>query len=412
MKLDEWQQEVLETKGHLCLRSGRQVGKSTVVSIKAGQYAIKNKNKVILVIAAVERQAYHLFEKILTFLMKDYNSYIKKGKDRPTKSKIRLTNGSIIYCLPTGMTGLGIRGYTVDLLIADEAAFIPEEVWGAVTPMLAATGGDIILLSTPHLKEGYYYNCFQDPSFTKFHVSSEDCPRITKEYLEHQKKTRTILFYTKEFLGEFVDELKQFFSTELIKKCMNMISPTATNRADNFLGVDVAGMGEDQTVLFALRRIRREFLEQLSLEVHTRTAIPTVSKIIKYSDARHNYKKIYIDTGGLGVGVFELLREDMKTKRKVVSIDNATKGLDYEGKRRKKLLKEDLYVNLKVLMEQGNISLKKNDDTYMSLRSIQYEDLETGGFKIYGKYSHITEALIRAAWCIKDKALNIWFDYS
>ena len=65
-----------------------------------------------------------------------------------------------IKFLPTGESGYGIRGFTIDLLICDEAAFINEEVWQAVTPMLAVTGGDIWLLSTPHGREGYYYRCF------------------------------------------------------------------------------------------------------------------------------------------------------------------------------------------------------------------------------------------------------------
>jgi predicted AAA+ superfamily ATPase len=68
MELDEWQKKVLETEGNICLRSGRQVGKTTIISRKASEYAIKNKDKTILVIASVERQAYHLFEMILDYL--------------------------------------------------------------------------------------------------------------------------------------------------------------------------------------------------------------------------------------------------------------------------------------------------------------------------------------------------------
>ena len=44
MILDKWQKQVLETKGNLCLCSGRQVGKSTVIAIKAGESAIRSKN--------------------------------------------------------------------------------------------------------------------------------------------------------------------------------------------------------------------------------------------------------------------------------------------------------------------------------------------------------------------------------
>ena len=56
MRLDNWQKEVLKTKGNVALCSGRQVGKSTIVSIKAGEYAMKNKDKTILIIAKAERQ--------------------------------------------------------------------------------------------------------------------------------------------------------------------------------------------------------------------------------------------------------------------------------------------------------------------------------------------------------------------
>jgi len=62
-----------------------------------------------------------LFSKVLLFVDMKYKEKIKTGKDRPTKSEIKLKNGSIIRCLPTGLNGLGIRGYTVNLLIADEA---------------------------------------------------------------------------------------------------------------------------------------------------------------------------------------------------------------------------------------------------------------------------------------------------
>jgi len=149
IQLDLWQEEVKATKGKqsLCIRSGRQVGKSTVIGHLAGDYAIENPNKSIMVISATERQAYLLFSKVLGYLHDNFRYHLKQGKDRPTKSEIKLKNGSIIRCLPTGLDGLGIRGYTVDLLIADEAAYIPEDVWPAVTPMLATTKGAIILLT-------------------------------------------------------------------------------------------------------------------------------------------------------------------------------------------------------------------------------------------------------------------------
>jgi len=406
LKLDKWQEEVLNTEGNICLRSGRQVGKSTIISLKAGEFAVKNKDKLIMVIASVERQAYLLFEKILAYLHANYRSYIKKGKDRPTKHKINLNNGSTIYCLPTGMSGYGIRGFTVNLLIADEAAFIPEEVWTAVTPMLAITRGDIWLLSTPHGKEGFYYRAFQDETFTAFHVSSEDCPRKNVKFLESEKARMTKVQYAQEYLGEFCDELMQFFPTQLIKDCMvaSLCSPSG---GDNFLGVDVARMGADETVLVSLARTERKKLKMIDMAITTKTMLTETVKLILHKDNQFSYKKIYIDDGGMGVGVFDPLLQEEQTRRKVVAINNASRALDRDEKRKKKLLKEDLYNNLLRLMEQKKIEFFDDEEIFMSLKSIQYEYTDERNLRIFGSYSHIAEALIRAAWCMKDKSLNI-----
>ena len=407
LKLDEWQRKVLTQKGNICLRSGRQVGKSTVISIKAAEYAVNNKKKTVLVVAAVERQAYHLFEMTLNYLTDNYKSHIKMGKNRPTKSKIQLKNGSVIMCLPTGVSGLGIRGYTIDLLIADEAAFIPEEVWTAITPMLSVTRGDIILLSTPHGKEGFYYDCFQNEAYSSFHISSEECGRIDEKFLKREKERMTKVQYAQEYLGEFVDELMQFFSTDLIRSAMTLSSKLIVNKGDRFLGVDVARMGGDETVLFSVRRVDRDRIEELEVDISKNTMLPETVRRIKNADTRFNFKKIYIDDGGLGVGVFDPLLEDDQTKRKVEAINNSSRSIDPD-KRRKKILKEDLYTNLLRLLEQNKVALKENPEVLLSLKSIQYEYTDDKRMKIYGNYSHITEALIRAAWCMKNKDLNIY----
>lgn len=420
MKLDDWQKQVLETKGNICLRSGRQVGKSTIIAQKAAEYALKNKDKNILIIASVERQALLLFEKTLAAIFEKGKDKIKKGKDKPTKHKLSLTNGSTIYCLPTGISGHGIRGYTIDLLIADEAAFIPDDVWTAVVPMLLTTGGDIILLSTPFGKRGFFYECFEDDTFTKFHISSEEV--ILKrefsdewnstqrekalQHLEQKQKLLSKVEYAQEYLGEFVDELKQFFPNELIKKCMTLKKGQLVPTGKNYLGVDVARMGEDESVMYSLTRVDKK-LYSIDMRITKKTLLTETIKEIKSLNRIFNYRKIYIDDGGMGVGVFDPLLEDEETKRKVVAINNSVRSLDKDERRAKKLMKEDLYNNLLVLMEKGQIHLYDDDDVYTSLRSIQGEYTEKG-LRIFGNYTHITEALIRAAWCMKDKTLNIW----
>ena len=421
LELDKWQEEILKTKGNIVLCSGRQVGKSTVISIDAGEYAVKNPNKVIMVISAVERQALLLFEKILSHIHDNHRKSIKKGKDKPTKHTLRLINGSIIHCLPTGLSGYGIRGYTINRLYADEAAFIPEEVWAAVSPMLATTGGDIVLLSTPHGREGYFFRCFSDDSFTSFHVSSEECERIPKDFLEKEKARMSKLQYAQEYLGQFLDDLRQFFPDELIKKCMMLSRSNQSfiiSSRDYFLGVDVARMGSDETTYEVVQRMENGDLYHRENIVKTKELTTMTSRFIIHLDSQWKFKNIGIDDGGLGAGVFDQCLEDEQTRGKVVAINNLRKAIEHEPfgtPRKRKLMKEELYDNLLRLMEQAKIQLLDDPEIYQSLKSVQYEygmdDRGDSRIRIYGNYTHIVEGLIRAAWLAKQKIKELWVDY-
>lgn len=205
-----------------------------------------------LIIAASQRQSSLLFEKVRgnVEVMIDDGKF--KYKEPPTLTRILLDNGSRIYCLPAGRTGYFIRGFTIDLLIADEAAYIPETVWLAVTPMLAVSSkvrglGYTILISTPFGKGGYYYDSFSDEDFRAFHVSSEDCKRIPKDFLRKERLRMTKQQYRQEYLGEFTDDWNQLFPTALIKESMTFIEwdrkTDGIGGAGYYLGVDFVGLG-------------------------------------------------------------------------------------------------------------------------------------------------------------------------
>jgi len=408
LKLDPWQKEVLKTKGNICLRSGRQVGKSTIIGLKAAEYALKHENKLVMVISKTERQAGLLFSKILFNIVNIDKTKISKGKERPTRHLINLKNGSKIYCLPAGDTGFGIMGFTINLLIADEAAFIPEEVWNSIIPALAVAKGNIWLLSTPFIKKGYYYNCFTDPAFTSFHTSSEDCPRKDEVFLARQKEVLTKAQYAQMYLGKFVDELRQFFPDELIKKCcVGIRRKEILKERKYYLGCDVARMDRDE---FTYEIVELEQDKLIHIENIMTKNIPLTesSRRIIELNKQYNFKKEYIDSGGMGISVCDILREDDENKRKVVEINNASRAYTSDG-RKKRILKEDLYNNLKRLMELGKIVLLDDDEVKLSLKSIQAEHhQETGKLKLWGTYSHIVEGLIRACWSSKDKTLNIY----
>ena len=201
--LDKWQEEVLAADGNLCICSGRQVGKSQIIAIKAAEFIVRNPKKQVLIISITEDQAERMLQKILLYLSDNYKKLIAKGTNRPTKHKIRLINKSEVVTKAVGQYGTGVLGMTVDVVVPDECAYLPEAIWESITPMLLTTGGKMWLLSTPNAKQGYFFDAYTDPSmgFKTFHVTSEEVAKarpepqrtIMLQYLKREKERMTEL---------------------------------------------------------------------------------------------------------------------------------------------------------------------------------------------------------------------------
>lgn len=432
---DKWQQKVLDHKGNQTLRCGRGSGKSEVISEKAKRFALDNPGTITLIIAAAQRQSSMIFEKVTDRIaVSEEKSGEKLLAERPTKTKLILKNGSRIYSVPAGRTGYSIRGYTIDLLIADEAAFIPEAVWLSCTPMVSISRkmrgfGWIILLSTPFGKGGYFYHSFTNKQFKSHHVSSEDCPRIDKAYLRSEKKRMTKQQYRQEYLGEFTDEMSQYFPTDLILQCASITEwdykKDYKKEARYYLGEDYAGMGGDENA-FATVEMIGENLRGVDFEVTERVKVIDTIGRTQSKDSLFNYKKIFTDDGGLGSPITELLQEKLG-RRKVLGLNNASKrvrvndpikkrGLHQEKEEAPRgILKEDLYANTLLLMETGRLTFLHDMDLIRSLKSIifQYgfegeEKIPNKKIRIFGNYAHLTEALVRACWCVKERGLRLY----
>ena len=404
IELDEWQREYIGAEGNTAVRAGRQSGKSFAESLRVALFALLNAKTQTLVIGAVDRQSTELFEKIKSHINALAGHQIK-GK--PTMHKLELRNGSKILAHPAGRTGYGLRNYTIHKLVADEAHYIPNEVFVAVLPMLATTGGTIDVLSTPRGNDGFFYDCFSDENFICFHTKSEDCPRISKSFLEQERKRMTKLQFAQEYEAEFLDSLQQFFPRELIDGVMGNFQESFST--EYYLGVDVARYGGDENAFVVVKYVNKNRLEVVNYVTTEKVSTTDTIGRISIMNEKYNFNKVFIDDGGIGGAVLDVLLEDDKLKRKMVGINNASRSIEHGTKKGKRILKEDLYGNLRRLMEQKLIFIPERERIRQSLLSIQFEyTTDTKFLKIYGRYSHITEALIRAAWCVKAKGLNLY----
>lgn len=413
--LDPWQHEYIygtDPNKDCFLLCGRQVGKTTAMSIKAVELCVKHfqKGEDVLIASITEKQGYLMLAKALSYANAVYPKLlITKGKDKPTKHRITFTTGASIYCYAAGETGEGLRGHTIKKFLVDEGSRLSEEFFIATTPMLSIIKGSMDIASTPCGKEGFFYECSKDDNYKKFYVSAEDCPRHTKEFLERERNRMPALAYAQEYLAMFLDDLKRVFSDELLKKVCILKRREKILYGKYYLGSDIAGMGKDETTIEIIEALNDRY-EQVENEIMNRKYTHEIVERIKQYCQMYNIKSIGIDDGGIGFGVFSGLLNDSVTKRKTFALNNASRETSKDGNK-KKILKEEMYINLLNLMEKGKILLLNDDELIMSLKSIQFdtknEDDKKG--RIFGNYSHITEGLIRAAWLAeKNKNLNIY----
>ncbi|MEK7112679.1 MAG: terminase family protein [Patescibacteria group bacterium] len=435
LSLDPWQQEVLGYRGNKIICSGRQTGKSTVVAMDAAEFAIKNKSKQVLIISVTEDQAKELLQKVVIYIFDNYSAYVKKPHSKNVlKDIIRLNNGSVIRTKAVGQGGTSVRGFTIDRLIADEAAFMPEDVWPAVTPMLLTTGGDIVLISTPFGRKNFFYKCYHDTQFKVWHIntietinSRQVSPTWSQfqrdkalEYFNSEKYRLTPKQFAQEYEGQFVDDLSQFFQDQYIKRVLiQQRVAIGRENLDFFLGVDIGRLGGDKTVFVILER-RGELLIQREKIVWDEAYLDQIAKFIMDIDRTWNFRKIYLDNGGIGIGVYDILYNAMGFKKRVIGINNSEKIVEYNPdgtEKRKKFMKEETYANLLFLMMRGKILLFDDSDIWLSLKSAQFEYInQRGGAMMKISHpdhnqSHLAEAIVRAAMASREKINKFAISY-
>jgi hypothetical protein len=138
--------------------------------------------------------------------------------DRPvptvqeTQLSMQLENGSRIVSLP-GDEGT-IRGYSgVALLVIDEAARVPDDLYRAVRPMLAVSRGRLVCLSTPFGKRGFFYEeWISDNPWERVEIRAKDCPRIDPEFLEEEKAALGERWFRQEYFCSWEETIDAVFA--------------------------------------------------------------------------------------------------------------------------------------------------------------------------------------------------------
>lgn len=227
LTLDAWQIEMLESpKNRICLNIHRQAGKSFMSSLICLHRALFYPKSLSLIVAPSLTQSQENFGKIRDLIDQ---LAIRPIFDESTKLRLRLDNHSRVVCLPGGTKGKTIRGFSKpDVIVEDESAQCSDELFVALTPMMATNPEcKFILASTPYGQRGHFYKTWEEggPEWLKLRVVASECKRITKEFLEEERIRKGPYIYAQEYEGQFVASETQLISHESILKALNTDIP-------------------------------------------------------------------------------------------------------------------------------------------------------------------------------------------
>jgi hypothetical protein len=445
IQYDKWQQEILDCDNrHILLGKGRRIGATHLFSIKAVEWLKDHYNphptSQIVCSSITEGQAQLLIAFATNYAEKEYPELVGRGKDKPTLNRLILKvkgNRRILIAKPVGDTGKSARGFEGQILMVDEAPFQPDLFFDAATPILATTNGRIWMWGTFNGREGYFWRNYEkaiikkDPKarFKVWETNTEEvahnrpvCESWTQKqkdgliaFLAEEKEDKSEQVYAQEYLGIAALNKRQFYSDDWIEKICSLDKNTPVSKDGNFYGgFDLARMGGDFFTSEILKRISK--IKFIQADHYTRRLLLTTDNedlIMEYT-RKWKCRKSGIDAGAgtLGVSVLDHLQKIPHMSDIIIAMNNRSFSVNNEeGKQ--KLFNEDMHDNCRAMGERGELTLFNLEDIKMSFRSVQWDLVKDQHglhkVKIYGRFTHIVEGIIRAAWLAKsDNSLRLW----
>jgi phage FluMu gp28-like protein len=367
-----YQEEFLRDESHLIAACcGRQVGKTTLAAIKALHYTLANNPVRTLIISAGLRQSMILFDKILekteaAVPAKVLTSY-------KSRTKIRFANGSEIVALPCGRDGSTLRGFTADMVILDEANFIPRIVIDSVIrpTMITRPNSRLIMISTPWVRDHPFYEAISKPElgFKTYTWPSSISPLITPEKLEVERNTIGEYDFNREYNAAFIDDEFSYLPSKLVLSCTDSYElngepgPGERYKGEYLIGIDF-GKHTDHSAIAVLEKagddLRLVYLKELPLETSYTAVIGSVRRL----NEAYAFAAGCLDKTGVGEGPYEEIKQFMR-------------GM--EGVTLTAQMKEDLMGKLKLALEKGKLTLPRdNPQLLVQMTAQQCEATKSG----------------------------------
>lgn len=313
-------------------------------------YAINYSNTKNYCLSPSFKQAKNIYQTIVDAIIK---SGVVKSKNK-TDLIITLINGSTINFKSAEQRDQ-LRGYTADFLCIDEAAFIPDSIFHLVLPWTDAKKAPILMVSSPFVKQGFFYQYFcyglekshntltidWSDEFYKDSIGQILPPEKLEEYRQVLPKN---VFLT-EYLGEWLDDDGAVFIN--VKNCIKQAHIGKDDKL--FVGLDWSNQGEnDDTVI----SIFNQNGEQVYLK-YFNNLTPLKQIDIIYNELEPMLKQIVSinsESNSLGTPYSDLLKNKSQILAQKVNLFNTSNTS-----------KNAAVLNMQTALEKNDVTLLDDD---------------------------------------------------
>jgi len=215
-----------DSSKRVVVRWCRQAGKTHTLAAYALWFALKYPKSTVLIVSPSLRQSIILRDKIQSHINSIPEEIRRGWIARALRTTIYLKNNSRIVALPCNPDT--VRGYTANLIIADEAAFFRDDetmFLNVFTPMLATTAGKLIVSSTPWGSNNMFYRFCHSERWSQHHITWREAlaEGIYKQDMveEVEEVARTYpQRYKMEYEAEFVEDVDVWLTQDLLARCI------------------------------------------------------------------------------------------------------------------------------------------------------------------------------------------------
>jgi phage terminase large subunit len=291
---------------YFTLTTGRQWGKSWLGENLILKWALENNTNTLMWVSPVYSQAKKVFNELIVAVG---DTSIVKGINR-SNLEITFVNGSKIL-FRSGERPDTLRGYTLDYLVVDEAAFIKDEVWNTVLKQtVLVKGKKCLFISTPKGKNWFYTISLRgkDPeqsNYVSLKGTSYDTPYISNEEVEEARKTLPEDIFRQEMLGEFIDTGGEVF-VNLDSYCVIDRWEEPKTGIKYYGGIDF-GRQNDYTVLTILDETGKVVYIYRERQKEWSVIISEIKRLL------NKYKAVtYVEVNNIGDVIYEQLKKEYR----------------------------------------------------------------------------------------------------